>query len=356
MKKILVINEGFSNNFGDQAINQSIISFFKHKGFETSFLYLSNPSIKELPEYKYLSNNNVSRDKSLKDKIFTYILFFLWFFKFNKIIKQTLIHNKFDLIVIGGGQLIISSGNFALSSFSTAIFWYTYIIKRFAPNVKIHMIGVGVSNKFNLIEKFLYKKSLNRVEKVLVRDKFSQKKIYEHFNIKAKLMPDIAFYNSINLKIYSNIKKEKALIGITNYNEVYKRYNKKTNKTKIEYFEYFYTKIKKYEQLYNKIELFYTTITDAKEALEFQEYIYKTYNKQYSIANINNLNTLTNLFKEAKIVYSGRMHALILAMKEGCEVEAMLISDKLKSFNHDYIIPNKSMEELIKEIKKQLQE
>lgn len=353
MKKALIINEGYSNNLGDQSINQSITSLFKTKGYDTSFLYLSNPSLTKLPNYTYLSNvTNKTSEKSFLDKIKTYFVFFYWLFLFRKKIINILTEEKFDVVAIGGGQLIISSGNFSLSSFSITLFWFSLLIKRYSK-AKLLLIAVGVSKNFNIFESFLLSKTLKRVETIWVRDVFSKKILKEKFNIYAKLIPDIAFFDSSKKKKKKK-KEELALVGITSYDEVFLRYNKNNKLSKEEYFKELYHIVLKYQKKAFQVKLFYTTITDAKECINFRVFLIEKYNKNIDICKIEDLSSLVSYLDKAKYVYSGRMHALILGLKSKCNVETYLISQKLQSFDEMYVNKTFSIDQVQKEINQQL--
>lgn len=346
MKKALIINEGYSNNLGDQAINKSIKDIFIDNKYEVNFLFLSNPLINGLPKYDYLNSKSLKVKKTFFNKLKSYLLFFYWYIKFGKLIKQQIQSNNYDIIAIGGGQLIISSGTFSLSSFSITLFWFTYLIKKYS-NSKLYLISIGSSKKFNFFEKIILSKTLKRFNKIWVRDHFSKNILKTIFKKEVDLIPDIAFYETNNKK--TTFKKNIALIGITSYKEVFLRYN--SNKiSKDVYYDEIYEIIKAYKQIDMTIKLFYTTITDAVESLNFQKYINKKHNIQINICNINNLTDLIIELEKSKHVYSGRMHALILGYKSNCEVKPYLISQKLKSFNQEYIVKSKNIKSIKKEI------
>lgn len=354
MKKVLIINEGYSNNLGDQAINQSIINFFESKGYLTFFLFFSNPSIETLPNYKYIFDDGFKvKPKSIISKLKSYFLFFYWFIKYKKTIINSLRKDAFDIVIIGGGQLIISSGSFALSSFSIVLYWHSLLIKKYSK-AKLYMIGVGVSKSFNIFEVFLFSKSLNRVNKVWVRDSFSKKIIKEIYNKEAELIPDIAFYSKTNEFIIKKEKKDLALIGITNYNEVYSRYNATKEYSKNDYFKELLAVVQKYKAKNCQVKLFYTTIPDAQECRIFKIFLEDKFNIKVDICKIENIDNLIVSFDLAKYVYSGRMHALILGMKSNCVVEPYLISQKLKSFNEEYIKESVKINELRAKIDNEL--
>lgn len=344
MKKVLVINEGYSDNFGDQAIKKSIIELLKNENFDCDFIYLSDPRLTSIPIVNYQNfDQNKYKPKSFYEKIKTYLLFFYWYKINKKFIISVLKKENYQKVVIGGGQLIISSGSFSLSSFSIALFWITHLVKKHSK-AQIFMVGVGTSKTFNFIEKWLYKRIFKNIEKITVRDPFSKNLLYNLFNVDSLLMPDVAFYNpSYNIGIIH--KKNIALLGITNFNEVFKRYNKTAKVSKNEYFELIEEVFLRYNEKYGVIKLFYTTKQDAEECFNFKKFM-KLRGKDIMICNLFTLKDLENELESASIVYSGRMHALILAKKLNCEIEVFEISQKLKTFKEEYYDSKVSMIEI----------
>ncbi|MAP55557.1 polysaccharide pyruvyl transferase family protein [Altibacter sp.] len=349
-KKALVINEGFSDNLGDQAIREAMIAMLSDRDFETEFLYLSKPSVRSLPSYAY-SKAIVKKRKrnSLWSQIKGVLYVQYWSIKHKKQIQSILTKHSFDLIVIGGGQLINSAGTRAPSGFAIAINAVSYLIKKHTK-APIHLIGVGFSGNYNKLERTLYQKGMDRVDSIYVRDSFSKKICKEIFKRDSIVIPDVAFYTSEKVTAPNKVKKDLALIGITNFTEVFKKYNDDASFTKADYFEALYKVSKEYRAKSLEVLLFYTTLTDASECREFQTFVKKEYNVQLSIASIASLQDLKRYLESASHVYSARMHALILGIKEHCEVQPFLISQKLRSFNEAYIQRSEPVSEYGKRI------
>lgn len=351
MKKALIINEGFSNNLGDQAIRESMTSLLQDSDFHTEFAYFTNPRLSRLPQYDYLveaTGNNVVAPMSFSSKARLNLSFFYWISMNYKSIRKKLSEGKYDVIVIGGGQLVESSGKDYPSRFAVALYWWTYLIKKFSK-AKIYMIGVGVGTTFNGKEKKLFAKALSRIDLVWVRDQFSKTRLQEQFGRKAIVTPDIAFYSGKNRVEEENLNS-KALVGITNYKEVFSKYNKMA-KSNEAYYEEWYAEVSNYLRRGLTVELFYTTITDAAETIAFRDYVSNKYKVEMEIAKLASVEDLKQLYRSASDVYSGRMHALILAMKHQCKVKAYLISQKLQSFNDEYIASGTQTIEYSKKIR-----
>src|SRR5690606_10820919 len=146
MKKVLIINECYSNNIGDQAISLAAQQFYKDMGFATDVLYLSQPSKQTLPIYNYQKSflggkMEVSRLKKLLHP-------WVWLLK-NGIYIYQAIKQNYDLISIGGGQLINGSDTHYISQFAVAFQWISKIIKLVSPKSKLVFFAVGAGGRYN---------------------------------------------------------------------------------------------------------------------------------------------------------------------------------------------------------------
>lgn len=345
MKKALIINEGFSNNLGDQAIRESMTQLLQDSGFSADFAYFTNPGMQQLPAYGYLEAGigaMAPASLSFARRVKLKLSGIYWIAQHYRHISNILKRQDYELVVIGGGQLIESSGKDYPSRFAIAIYWWTRLAKKFTK-AKICLIGVGVGTTFNAKETSLFSQALALADLIWVRDTFSQTAIRFKFGHAAVLTPDVAFYHGSN-RVETTNGNRRALIGITSYNEVFAKYNE-PGKTRLDYYNEWYGVVRKYLQLGLPVVLFYTTITDAAESIAFRDYLRQQHQLELPVAKLHTVSDLQELYESASDVYSGRMHALILAMKYQCNVNAYLISQKLKSFHEEYILPgNRSLE------------
>lgn len=347
MKNVLIINEGFSHNLGDQAIKKAIEAFFIDAKYSTDFLYFLSPKTTSLPAYDY-TKKIIQQKKTGLAKLKTSIYFFYWLFINHKTIINKLKTNNYSIVAIGGGQLLNSSGSSYPHGFAIALYWLTYLIKKHT-SAKIILIAVGAATNYNRIEKTLYAKAFSKIEDFFVRDVFSKQKLKDQFHINAQLMPDIAFYESKSEQAKTYHKDHLALLSVTNYDEVVAKYNEQ-GVSKDQYFEQLYKVLQRYFLDGFDVKLFYTTISDSNECINFKQFVQQQYQVTIEICDIQTYNDLTNYLAKAKIVYSGRMHALILGLKFDCKTEAYIVSQKLRSFNEEYIKGVKSPKMLSKDI------
>lgn len=347
----MIVNEGFSSNLGDQAIKHSMEALFAVMGFNTSFSYFTNPAITQLPVYNYsktktppIKNNFTTFFKNSVTRLFSFFIYSRYYFNLTKQIKQCLTSQQYQMVVIGGGQLINSSKSTRISFFAIALYAWAKAIKKM--NIPFYIAGVGATGEFHAIEKFLYNKAIKSADNIWVRDLFSQQSIIKHFKLQANLAPDMAFFNQHTSTHYP--KDNTALIGIYGYDE-YKKVFGMAGKSREMYFAQWKKIVDRYANMGMKVILFYTTETDAADTFLFQQYLQKQ-NVLAPVAAITGLHDLNVLFEKSAYVYAARMHALILAYKKNCRVEAFEISQKLKSFADEYIGSEKKPQDISKQL------
>lgn len=344
MKKVLIINEGYSHNLGDQAILKATVKFYKDMGYDTDFLYLSKPNLPLLPKYAYQNSSKSSTKPSALKKI---IFVHYWRAQNKKVIAQKL-NNNYDLISFGGGQLFNGSNTGFPSQFALSMKLFSEILIKKRSSSKIVMLAVGCGTHYNKVEKKYFSEILKLSDMVVVRDQFSKSQMKKIFDIDAEQSPDIAFYDH---QQGNDQKEPKALVSIANYEEVVQRY---THKSKEDYYKDIIAQIHIFEQQGLKIKLFFTTISDFQALADFNAYCIDQFQTKYSIADTDSLEKLIQELQSAESVFSGRMHALILALNYGCRVTVYELSQKLTSFKEEYVdqaVPYKKFEEIKKLIK-----
>jgi polysaccharide pyruvyl transferase WcaK-like protein len=337
MDKILIINEGFSSNLGDQAIQSCMNTLIQELGFDTEFRYFSNPALTQLPVYDYektiANTENKPARKNLLLPLKRRLIPYVYSFRIKKQIKAAIKGKQYKYVIIGGGQLINSSKKSPVNFFAIAIYWWVTLIKKYT-NANILIIAAGAAGSFKKREFNLYKKAFESIQKIWVRDAFSQKVLLEQFKTDAALLPDIAFYNKNPGE--KTDKLNMALVGIYDFNEL-KNAFETGFKNREAYYEFWYNQIKQYRQKNLTVKLFYTTLGDAVETRRFKEYILQFHKTDVDIIPVKSLQDLLHIFKQTSYVYSARMHALILALKNNCKVEVFPISQKLISFEERYV-------------------
>lgn len=324
-KKVLVINEGYSDNLGDQAINESLQyllrqNSIKNIDFQDFTKKIDMPleiSIYNTEKLKQKTKNVLSIKTMLSPKL-------RWIIKqICRVIKVS--KNKYDLVVIGGGQLILSN-----DSFSIAMFSWVFLLKLFGTK-NIVLFGVGSGTKFTFIDKLLFKYVLKNVSSIYVRDYKSQKTLKELFSVDTKFVYDVAFVHN-KIQNIEKINKNNILLGVISF-DVYNRYNYE-KLTKEEFFETWVEILNQNDVHLRDVDLFYTTKDDRNSSLEFKKYVSNKYDIELNLMETNTKDKLIMELVKSKIVISARMHALILGLTYNCKILTYPISDKLKEFDN----------------------
>lgn len=323
-KKVLLVNEGYSDNLGDQAIKlatEDLLSHFKLTSvFEdlTRTSSLPEPLIRGTPKYK--------------KKRLRFISYFAWIFRnFRRVFKATVV--DFDFAIIGGGQLILSN-----SYFPIAFFTWVFFLKLF--NKKIVVFSVGVAERFNSLDHFLFSFALKMADSIFVRDLESQLKLINNFGISnVKIMPDVAYYLKERSVLNNKINSTKAIVGIVDY-EVYARY---VDELKIELLteaDYMYSWsniISELSRHYEQVGLVYTTSTDYHQSQRFYDYLKENHIQgKIQLESIASLENFIEILKESDLIVSGRMHGLILGQVFNCKIRPWVISLKIHNFIDEF--------------------
>jgi polysaccharide pyruvyl transferase WcaK-like protein len=325
MKKntILLINEGLSDNFGDQAIKESMSFLIKKTGFNVIFQDLTRNKNKYRHQYDIEIDKN-KRTFLMPLKSMAWKM--LWVVKNLKRITFTSMR-KYDAVVIGGGQLLLSNGIFPLA----LLLWVALL--KFRNNKNIVLFSVGMQGEYTGIQRWVFSYILKNIEYVYVRDALSKEILEKVFSKKSELTYDSAFIYDSVYKIRQTKEVYKYLIGIVDY-EIYCQYDAKINNTKLSRYDYFKTWVahaNKGNDL-DKVALIYATAEDRRECIKFKDYIKEYYNTDIDILeNANQKEFLKNL-ELGEIIVSGRMHSLILSLVLRKKILPYIISEKIQAF------------------------
>lgn len=344
MKNVLLLNKRNTDNLGDRAISETMHKLFEERNYNTYRLDISSEYDMNKDDYK--SPMAEKKENNIEKKGKKSVLSFLkkkapkslkWFLNSGVfIIKQyfNLPFKKLDLVFVGGGQLILSYKTF--DSFSYGFFLW-YLLNKFFSKAPMVIFGVGAGDSYSKTAHYIYSKVLKDAKYIYVRDNHSKQILKDQFNVESSYVPDVAFsfrkYHS-KLTLENKTNEEVALIGIYEYDKYKELTAVPLNQN--DYLEYWAQKIFSFQKDNYTTKLFYTTANDMYESEKLKQFIIKKYNKQIEILSITNLEDLILEVSKANLVYSARMHALILGKIYDCKTIAYPLSNKLKSYDELY--------------------
>lgn len=341
MKKVLLLNKRNTDNLGDRAISETMNRLFEERQYKTYKLDISTKY--DMNKNDYTSPMEEKNDElTKKSDVFSFLKkkapkSLKWILTSGIfIIKQffKLPFKELDLVFIGGGQLILSYKTF--DSFSYG-FYLWYILNKLFSKAPIVIFGVGAGDSYSKTARYIYSKVLKDAKYVYVRDPHSIKILKDQFDVDALYVPDVAFsfrkfYPKNNDKTKNNEKI--ALIGIYEYEKYQELTSDYLNHR--DYLDYWAQKVLLFEKDKYSTKLFYTTTNDKYESEELKKFLFEKYNKVIEILPITTLEELTIEVSKATLIYSARMHALILGKVYDCETITYPLSNKLKSYNELY--------------------
>lgn len=323
MKKVLILNQGYTNNYGDVAINAVISKFLKNNQYNVDYnCFFSEKEILGKNYYKY-------------PKILKYIL---WNSKllmdiFNKKNISKILKNKnYNLILIGGGELLSNHNGFNSSM---------YLWTKIAKNKNIPVIVYGVSGDTDMSTRNLnrYKKALKLVKKIFVRDEYSKCICKDVYDVESICVPDCVFaYKKLFDENYFTDSNNKliVIVPIFYYKAIKDSLNLKNEKEYINY-------LKKiiHDQELNNQDILITCTDKCDEDICIKLYNdmlkdNRFKNNKILIEGFTNLDDYIKIIKKARIVISGRMHSMILGKIYGAKILPIKFKKKLEVFDKEY--------------------
>lgn len=318
-RKVLLINCGPSKrNFGDEAINFSLMSILKSKGCSVT-----------CEPYTKVFDYNRSRGRSLLKNIYEMFV---------------VARRGYEFVFIGGGQLVLGNRRFPYSLLTWTV------LLRLLSRSKLVLFGVGVDSKYSKRQQWVLRKAIGLCHKVYVRDQLSNKNLLREFGLISKVIPDVAcpislFYpRKINLEKGEN---KTLLFGLTGFDSV-KRYNT-GDLTELDYFEIQAQQLIAVSKEYSKVALIYSTTSDYKDTIKFKSFLFTRHSVVVEIANYKTLFEFLDTIQSADMVISSRMHALIVAGSYNVDFTPIIRNDKIKIFQEEYV-PFREPQNYLKEI------
>lgn len=330
MGKILLINKGWSDNIGDQAIKYALEKMITSQGHHCEFADLTKPESGAGVSVRSGSPAN-SVFKRLREWVPDSVGQIVWLLKYWPIFKKQFRNNHYDLVIIGGGQLILDNASFPL-----AIFLWMHLMKGLHRN-KVVLYGVGASAGLTEMDKRLYRSSLKMADAVYLRDHASIKYIRETFGITADYTPDVVFGISRYVPCPPNEKKH-TLIAPACF-EVYQHaWRNDPEAMDRDAYETFWenTVMEKLRDSH-PVKLFYTAEQDVGQTQQLQQALLRNQGVHVELLRLGNLHAYIHELSSAGKVISGRMHALIIAFAFEKELEVFPVSKKLTTFRDEYL-------------------
>jgi len=361
-KKTLLVNEGLSDNVGDQALCSGMYRALIDIGLEVEKADFSLRSKLDAYQDSVVKNKRFMSFKKLRENLFFItpgLIYSLYYVlkRYKNLIE--IFEKQFDFLIIGGGQLVLSNRRFVF----LLLCWF--LIGKIKKS-KIFLISVGIGEKFTWLEKNILKYVLKRVDGLYVRDSMSAENCHKNFKIKPSYCPDSAFYlfnfeSSFSLSPTFKERKE-AIVAPVDY-LVFLRYREELKRSGIvfdfscveDYYQYWVFIINEQLKKGRVVRLCGTTYDDSKLAAILKDNFFKDNVDVVLLGYVGSFESYLSAALDAAVIISGRMHALILGMVAGAKVSPFYVSKKIIGFfdeYHDKCVPSlkKEIHEVLRDI------
>ncbi len=330
MGKVLLINKGWSDNIGDQAIKYALEKMIVSHGHICEFADLTKPRSAKKAAGKVGSSGNAAI-KRMMGFVPGAIGQIVWLMKYWPIFKKQFRNNHYDLVIIGGGQLINDNASFPL-----AVFIWMHLLKGLHRN-KVVVYGVGSSVALTTIDKMLYRSALKMADAIYLRDRTSLDYVNSAFGIEARYTPDVVF----NISKYFKEKpcEDKNVLIAPPCYEVYCGAWKNNGErlTREAYEAYWEETVLENLKGGNRVKLFYTAEQDIPQTLKLQDSMLKNQGMHIELVRMGDIHDYVNELSSTWKVISGRMHALIIALAFEKTLQVFPLSKKLTTFEDEYL-------------------
>lgn len=351
-RKALIINCCYTSNFGDQAIGVTMKSIFEQKGclvdlfdlirvdgeidaeqfYNEKLANKINPEYDPKPTFKQVLYSRLTKCLNApkwKQKNVP---------KIDRICK-----NGYDVVLIGGGELVQSNGIFPV-----AIGAWIKAVKQFSPKAKIVFFGVGVTGSYTVVDKRRMAKAIVCADAFFVRDRSSVENLKKVFGRSAELISDVVLGGYEKQQTVEGEGKT-VLYGITAFSRL-KRYHYKNFESRRDYYEDCYREMLDagYLDSIETLKLFYSDTQDYCECHAFAKYVQKYYQKKVAVCSFKNLEGFEKEIADSRVVISPRMHACIFGLIYNREVKPVCISPKTQAFYDEYVCVPHRIDEFYK--------
>lgn len=330
MKKVLLVNQGHTDNIGDQLISEitgrQLSDFFS---ISVGQFIPDEPVTRiRLEELKITGEKNKKQSYILEIFRKNYVLSLeaLTIKYYKKIIG--LIEDKYDAILIGGGELLADYVVFIAALQA----WLFYAHR---TNTKVLLYGVSGLPFAKKKHRFL-KHLLRECTLISVRDRDTQCHLLQYLKKEISYAPDIVFsMNSIYGDLLDrNCLKKDIFVSIYSPEEL------GISKCAEYYDEWIRLILEKLDDSIDNVLIGYTTQSDYYAAREFYNYIQGNpiiSNINWKLCDYSDWRGYCGIVSKCKYVMTGRMHAMIIALQCGCEVVPYIVKRKIDVFYSEYV-------------------
>ena len=313
--KIITINQGHTDNYGDIAINEAISSIFD--GEDVRFF----PFWEESVVYGRLAKHRYLKALVVRMPVITEFLN-------NRRINKSLANIVADAAIIGGGELLSAHKGFNLSLYA----WVAALKKRGIP---VYIIGVSGNDDLKKRQFARNRKAIEMANEVIVRDGYTKKIFADYYDKEVECAPDVVFcaYSGKNSSTDKRLRNRIVLCPIEPSRRIIKALALKNIDEYIDYC--IEISVEEMNDQCSELVVAPTVKTDSAIAEKiFNKAKERRINVKY--ISYSNLNKFRKVLENTSVVVSARMHGMILGLNMGCKIKPIRFKQKLITFGEEY--------------------
>lgn len=314
MSRILLVNQGHTNNLGDQAIDKVLSKFLsgqQHEVYEFPYEVQVEQRFASALDRKEILPKMVRRVYPLIDHM-----------NLTRLEDSLCLMPPLDAVVIGGGELLADHRGFN-SSFATLC---NYFHKK-----RIPVLVTGVSGNYpNDYRAERYRAALHKCAYISVRDHSTEKMMLDKYGIKCAYAPDVVFSYQKLYSLPKNSSRHLLCVPVPFSREQFSSMGLHTEE---EYADYL---ISQFNQT-NLPVLFSSTVKgDLPYVKHLADLVQQRTDHKIVLSNDFSFEKFMEDLSSAEVVISGRMHACILGVVCGVAIKPIPYREKLATFSSEY--------------------
>lgn len=321
MSRILLLNQGHTDNIGDQAIDAVLSTFLRSRGFDVT----------SAPYEEYVEGRiQLAFDgREILPRAARHMSALMDHWHRNRIralLERMEDAEYIDAAVIGGGELLAASHRGFASAFPI---WCEELAKRGIP-----VFVTGVSGDFRpgrSAKRFA--QALRTCAYISVRDLPTERMMHDDYGVDAVCHPDVVFsYTRIFPDTVHQLPHDASLCIPVHLNAA--GYNTLHLADENAYMDYMATELRSEKAADMPVIVTSTVSSEDYPEQVAQEFVARGLDAQARTGL--ELPAFIDLLNRTGFLLSGRMHACILGLQYGCDVHPIPYRAKLAAFASEY--------------------
>ena len=337
--RILLINQGHTDNLGDRAIAETMTALVRREYPNADIVtmpYIPDEQPTDLATAKtnpirFVSQEHLSALRKITRGVKRSIRNLRaepMRERYERIVRERLGEASFDFAVIGGGELIKGDKH---PFYYSLLAWTAVLAQRGCP---VAVLGVSSDTRFTRHECRELHDALSRCARVMVRDRKTVEVFADLLHVACEYAPDVVFsYRFLHQRDDGALPdKSHDAVCVYAYHELTEAL--KNQYSLHEYYEMWYRLMLQHAQ--HPVKLLYTTYADYCESTRFQQWLRDEKHVDCALASIDGVDDYLRELFDCESLISGRMHSMIFALQYEVGIVPVPIKSKLATFKREW--------------------